>query len=64
MKGETIMAETRIRPDPEAPPGVPRWVKIFGIVLLVLVLVFVVLHLTGNGLGNLHGAFQAVKFSA
>lgn len=57
------MADTRMRPDPEAPPGVPRWVKLFGIVLLVLVLVLVVLHLTGNGLGNLHGAFQAVKFS-
>jgi hypothetical protein len=61
MKGETAMAETHTRPDPEAPPGVPRWVKIFGIVLLVLV--FVVLHLTGNGLGNLHGAFRAVEFS-
>jgi len=57
------MAETRTRPDPEAPPGVPRWVKVFGIVLLILILVFVVLHLTGNGLGNLHGAFRAVEFN-
>jgi hypothetical protein len=57
------MSETRTRPDPDVPPGVPRWVKLFGIVFLVLVLVLVVLHLTGNGLGNLHGAFQAVKFS-
>jgi uncharacterized integral membrane protein len=27
--------------------GAPRWAKVFGIVLLVLVLVFVVLQLTG-----------------
>ena len=57
------MAETPTTPDPDAPPGVPRWVKVFGIVVLVLVLVFVILHLTGNGLGNLHGAFRAVEFS-
>jgi len=55
------MAETE--PDPEAPPGVPGWVRVFGIVLLVLVLMLVVLHLTGNGFANLHGAFRAVEFS-
>ncbi|MBI4295994.1 MAG: hypothetical protein HY667_02615 [Chloroflexi bacterium] len=26
----------------------PRWVKVFGIIALVLVLLFVILHLTGN----------------
>jgi hypothetical protein len=57
------MAESHTRPDPEAPPSVPRWVKVFGIVFLVLVLVFVILHLSGNGLGNLHGAFRAIEFS-
>jgi cbb3-type cytochrome oxidase subunit 1 len=57
------MAESHTRPDPGAPPGVPRWVKVLGIVFLVLVLVFVVLHLSGNGLGNLHGAFRAVELS-
>lgn len=57
------MSETRTRPDPDVPPGIPGWVKLFGIVLLVLVLVLVILHLTSNGLGNLHGAFQAVQFS-
>jgi hypothetical protein len=29
-------------------------VKVFGIVALVLVLLFVIVHLTGHGLGN-HG---------
>jgi hypothetical protein len=33
--------------------GTPRWVKVAGIVVLVLVLVFVVLKLTG--LGGSHG---------
>ena len=35
--------------------GTPRWVKAFGIVAFVLLVLFVVLHLTGNGLGGLHG---------
>jgi hypothetical protein len=29
----------------------PRWVYVFGIIALVLVLAFVVLHRTGHGLG-------------
>jgi hypothetical protein len=30
----------------------PRWVYVFGIIAVVLVLLFVVLHLTGHGLGG------------
>jgi hypothetical protein len=30
-------------------PGTPRWAKVFAIIVLVLVLVFVVKHLTGGG---------------
>ena len=30
----------------------PAWVKVFGLVALVLGVVFVVLHLLGGGLGN------------
>jgi ABC-type transporter Mla subunit MlaD len=30
----------------------PRWVYVFGIIALVIVLLFVVLHLTGHGLGG------------
>jgi hypothetical protein len=33
-------------------PPTPRWVKVFGIVALALVVVFVILHLTGNTLGG------------
>jgi len=30
----------------------PRWVYVFGIIAVVLVVLFVVLHLTGHGLGG------------
>jgi ABC-type transporter Mla subunit MlaD len=30
----------------------PRWVYAFGIIAIVLVLVFVILHLTGRSLGG------------
>jgi hypothetical protein len=30
----------------------PRWVKVFGMIALVLILLFVALHLAGYGFGN------------
>jgi len=33
-------------------PGTPRWVKIFGIITIVLVLVFAIVHISGHGIGN------------
>jgi hypothetical protein len=33
----------------DSPPNTPGWVKVFGIIALVLLFVFVVLHLTGRG---------------
>jgi hypothetical protein len=38
-----------------SPEQTPRWVKVFGLVALVVVVAFVVVHLTVGGLGN-HGA--------
>jgi hypothetical protein len=32
-----------------SPPSTPRWVKVLGLIALVLVLLFVILHLTGGG---------------
>ena len=32
--------------------GTPRWVKVFGIIVLVLVLLFVILMLTGHSPGR------------
>ena len=39
-------------PDTGDDTGPPRWVKVFGIIALVLVLVLIILHLTGHGLGG------------
>ena len=33
----------------ESPPGAPRWVKVFGIIALVLLVLFVARHLTSGG---------------
>lgn len=35
--------------DDDLNAGMPRWVKVFGIVFMVLVVVFVVVHLAGGG---------------
>jgi hypothetical protein len=39
-------------PDRRSTTGAPRWVKVFGVIALVLILLFVILHLTGRGLGG------------
>jgi hypothetical protein len=46
---------TRMANPPAYPDtGAPRWVKVFGIIALVLILLFVILHLTGHGFGHRH----------
>lgn len=42
-------------PDHGSAPSTPRWVKVFGVIALVLVLLFVILHLTGNNFGGHSG---------
>ena len=42
----------RARSNREAITGTPRWVKVFVIVFIALALLFVILHLTGNGFGD------------
>ncbi|QDG87101.1 hypothetical protein [Pseudarthrobacter sp. NIBRBAC000502770] len=32
--------------------GPPRWVKVFGIIAIALVLLFVIIHLAGGGMGS------------
>jgi hypothetical protein len=34
--------------DHRSTASTPRWIKLFGIIALVIILLFVVLHLTGN----------------
>lgn len=46
------MPQPHVRPDPEAAPGTPRWVKIGGCIVVALLLLLIVLHLTGNSLGG------------
>jgi len=42
------MAQSQHEPDHESLPGTPGWVKAFGAIALVLVVLFVVLYLTGH----------------
>ncbi len=51
------MADLLPYPDSNGDAGddtgsTPRWVYVFGIIASVLVLLFVILHLTGGGLGS------------
>ena len=48
-------ADPPLDPDSHSGSGdesTPRWVKVFGIIALVLILLVVILHLTGNSLGG------------
>lgn len=42
------MSQTQVGSDHESPPSTPRWVKVFGIVTLALVLLVGVAVLTGG----------------
>ena len=50
------MSQTHEGPDrrstPRTSPSTPRWVKVFVLIAIILVLLFVLLHLTGNGFGD------------
>lgn len=46
------MTADRQRPDRRPPTGAPRWVKAVGIIAVILLILFVILHLTGNGMGG------------
>jgi len=50
--GRTHPGRTGQPPDRGSTTGTPRWVYVFGIIAIVLVLLFVILHLTGGGLGG------------
>lgn len=44
--------------DPRPPEGAPRWVKVFAVVAVAFLLLFVAMHLAGGGLGG-HGRHGA-----
>jgi hypothetical protein len=47
--------DTGPEPDHESPPSTPRWVKAFGIGVVILLLLFAGLHLTGNAPTHMPG---------
>ena len=47
-----ILNDTSGARDQGSTSPTPRWVKVFWIVIVVLVLLFVALHLTGHGFGG------------
>lgn len=38
--------------DPGLATGTPRWVYVFALIALALILLFVIVHLAGGGLGG------------
>jgi hypothetical protein len=64
--GPSPSASNSDKPDAgEAPGGAPRWVKVFGIIGLVLVLLVIVLLLTGHGPGrHMHSGLRDYSTSA
>ena len=47
------MSQTPVKPDHESPPSTPRWVKVLGLIALIVVLLIVIAFVTG--LGGPHG---------
>ena len=46
-----------VEAEDESPPSAPRWVKVFGIALLVLLVVALAMHLTGHApMAAIHGS--------
>ena len=46
--------DTDVRPDRGSTYSTPRWVKVFGIMFIILIVLFIILHLMGLGFGGLH----------
>ena len=41
------MSQTHVKPDRGSPPSTPRWVKVFAIIAILLVVLFITLHFIG-----------------
>ncbi len=39
------------QPGSESTPGRPRWVNVFAIIVIALILTVVIVHLAGGGMG-------------
>jgi hypothetical protein len=48
-------SDNLVRPGRRSPPGTPRWVKVFGLISVLVLTLFVILHLAGLvGMGGHH----------
>jgi hypothetical protein len=54
------MADPPLYPDSRERPSTPRWVKVFGVIALLLVVLVVIALLTGGGPGE-HGPGRHVS---
>lgn len=50
--------DARVDPGDEATAGMPRWVKVFGVVTVVVVLLFLILMFTRGPGGRGHTPFR------
>jgi hypothetical protein len=50
--GELIVSHLHPNSTRQSPPATPRWVKVSGIILVLFIILFGVLHLSGNSLGG------------
>ena len=57
------MPQTQAGPDRRSTYRTPRWVKVFAVIAIILILVFIILHLTGNSTGvhGGHPSFSEMK---
>jgi uncharacterized cupredoxin-like copper-binding protein len=52
LGGGIAKDDIRVGPNLGSTPSTPRWVQVFGIIVIVLVLAFGIMHLTGNRLAG------------
>jgi len=57
------MSQTPVKPDWGSPPSTPRWVKVFGISALILILLISIIIFTGIGGEHGPGRHRAVPTS-
>lgn len=44
--------DSPLTPDRGSPPSTPRWVRVFGVIVVAATLLFLILHLTGHRQGD------------
>jgi hypothetical protein len=52
QRGVVSRSERGVGPDRGSTTRTPRWVSVFGIIVILLVLLFLIMHLTGGGPGR------------